>query len=54
MQFLIGAVLGAAVGLVVGIVGTSWHYEHQILAGQTQTPSITSGGTVSPNPGPAR
>jgi hypothetical protein len=52
MRFLIGAVLGLAIGLVVGILGTSWHYEHQILAGYTQSPPIISGGTVSPRTSP--
>jgi hypothetical protein len=42
MQFLIGAVLGVAVGLVVGISGTSMYYEQQILAGYTRAPAITS------------
>jgi hypothetical protein len=52
MQFLIGAVLGVAVGLLAGIIGTSWYYEHQILAGYTQPPAITSGGIVSPRNSP--
>jgi hypothetical protein len=46
MQFLIGTVFGVAVGLVVGITGTSMYYEHQILVGYTQPPAITDGGSL--------
>jgi hypothetical protein len=52
MQVLIGAVLGVAVGLLVGILCTSWYDEHQILAGYTAPPAITSGGVVLPRTGP--
>ena len=52
MQLLIGAVFGVAAGLVVGIVGTSWYYEHKILAGYTQPPAITTNGIISPRPSP--